>query len=121
MRRFIAVIMSAIILIMANGVTANASERACNTSYTPSLSISGTTATCKLKVIASNLSYPIEATIVLKHGTSEVKRWDNLTANGIMNFSDTANVVSGYTYTMQVTLKINGVTYPVTDIVKTCP
>ena len=108
MRRFIAIIMSAIILVMANGVTVNASERACNTSYTPSLSFSGTTATCKLKVIASNMSYPIEATIVLKHGTSVVKQWDNLTANGFMNFSDTAGVVSGNTYTMQVTLSERG-------------
>jgi hypothetical protein len=44
-----------------------------------------------------------------------------LTAMGVMNFSDTAGVVSGYTYTMQVTLKINGVSYPVGDITKTCP
>jgi len=121
MRKFIALIISAVILVMVNGVTVNASERACNTSYVPTLSFSGTTATCKLKVTANNMSHPIEATVVLKHGTSEVKRWDNLTANGIMNFSDTAYVVSGYTYTMQVTLKINGVTYPVADIVKTCP
>ncbi|MCR5500277.1 MAG: hypothetical protein K6F31_07775 [Acetatifactor sp.] len=121
MRRLIAIIMSAIILIMANGVTVNASERACNTSYTPSLSFSGTTATCKLKVIASNMSYPIEASVTLKHGNTVVKQWTNLTANGIMNFSDTAEVISGNTYTMQVTLKINGVSHNVTDIVKTCP
>ncbi len=121
MRRFIALIISAVILVMVNGVAVNASERACTISYVPTMSFSGTTATCKLKVTANNMSHPIEATIVLKHGTSEVKRWDNLTANGIMNFSDTAGVVSGNTYTMQVTLKINGVTYPVTDIVKTCP
>ncbi len=121
MRRFIAVIISAVMLVMMNGSTVLASERACNTTYTPSLSFSGTTATCKLKVIASNASQPIEATVVLKHGTTEVKRWDNLTAMGVMNFSDTAGVVSGYTYTMQVTLKINGVSYPVGDITKTCP
>ena len=60
-------------------------------------------------------------TVVLKHGSSVVKQWDNLTATGIMNFSDTAGVVSGYTYTMQVTLKINNVSYPVGDITKTCP
>lgn len=121
MRKFIALIISAVILVMVNGITVNASEKASNTSYTPGLSFSGTTATCKLKVTASNMSYPIEATVVLKHGTTEVKRWNNLTATGIMNFSDTASVVSGYTYTMQVTLKINNVSYPVADITKTCP
>lgn len=121
MRRVIAVILSAIILVMANGATIHASERACNTSYTPSLSFSGTTATCKLKVIASNMSHPIEATVTLKHGSTVVKQWTNLTATGIMNFSDTAGVVSGNTYTMQVTLKINGVSHNVADIVKTCP
>lgn len=121
MRKFIAIFISVIVLVVMNGSTVNAFERASNTSYTPSLSFSGTTATCKLKVIASNALHPIEATVVLKHGSSVVKQWDNLTATGIMNFSDTAGVVSGYTYTMQVTLKINNVSYPVGDITKTCP
>ena len=67
MRKFIALIISAVILVMVNGITVNASEKACNTSYTPSLSFSGTTATCKLKVTASKMSYPIYATVVLKH------------------------------------------------------
>jgi|GEM_PF-1726504 len=120
MRRVLAILVT-VVIVMLVSMTSSASEQEMNTSYTPSLSFSGTTATCKLLVIASNMSYPIEASITLKHGSSVVKQWNSLTASGIMNFSDTAGVVSGYTYTMQVTLKINGVSYSVADITKTCP
>ena len=44
-----------------------------------------------------------------------------LVYNVHMIFSDTAYVTSGCTYTMQVTLKINGVSYTVADITKVCP
>lgn len=67
MRKFIAIIITAMILVMTNGTTVNESEWACYTAYTPNLSFIGTTATCKRKVIASNVLHPIEATVVLKH------------------------------------------------------
>ncbi|MBO7339565.1 MAG: hypothetical protein J6U66_05805 [Lachnospiraceae bacterium] len=87
----------------------------------PGLSFSGTTATCSLRVYASHTTDTILAAVTLKHGSSTVKQWTNLTAYGTMNFSDTAPVSHGETYTMQVTLEINGVSYSVADITKTCP
>jgi hypothetical protein len=87
----------------------------------PGLNFSGTTATCSLKVYASHATDSIVATVTLKHGSSNVKQWTNLTDNGILDFSDTATVVHGESYTMQVTLSVNGVPYTVADITKTCP
>ena len=117
MRKIIAV-MSVVVMVMLVSIKSYAAE---NTVYTPSLSFNGTTATCKLMVVASNMSHSIEATVTLKHGSSVIAHWDNLTAMGVMNFSDNATVVHGYTYTLQITLKINGVSYSVPDITKTCP
>ena len=86
----------------------------------PSLSISGTTATCNLTVVSNNMSYPIEASVKLMKGNTTVKSWSGLSANGYLSFSDTASVSKGNTYTMKTTVKINGVSYYVADIVKTC-
>ena len=119
MRKIIA-LMSVFAIVIAMSFPA----RAANESYVstfPGLSFSGTTATCSLDVYAAHATDPIVASVTLKHGSSTVKQWTNLTANGILNFSDVAGVVHGYTYTMQVTLTINGVPYMVSDVTKTCP
>lgn len=86
----------------------------------PTLTMNGTTATCRLMVYAANTSYPIEATVTLKCGNTVIEEWTDLTATGYLNFSDTATVTHGNTYTMVTTLKINGVSQNVADISKTC-
>ncbi len=119
MRKFIA-ILSAVILVLALSFP----SKAANTAYVsawPGLSFSGTTATCSLTVYAGYSTDSIEATVKLMHGSTTVKQWTNLTANGYLNFSDSANVTHGETYTLQITLKINGVAYTVADTTKTCP
>ncbi|MBR4607958.1 MAG: hypothetical protein IKO41_17260 [Lachnospiraceae bacterium] len=119
MRRFIA-LMSVFIIVIAMSFPV----KAANESFMrviPSLSISGTTATCSLNVYAEHTTDLIKASVVLKHGNSVVAQWLNMTANGYMFFSDTVTVAHGETYTMQVTLEINGVSYPIADIAKTCP
>ncbi|MBR3508418.1 MAG: hypothetical protein IKO03_06605 [Lachnospiraceae bacterium] len=118
MRKIIAVIsMLAIVLVMSFPSRA-ATEASAN--VFPGLKYNGTTATCSLMVFGEHTTDSIVASVTLKHGSSTVKQWTNLTANGYMNFSDTANVVYGETYTMYVTLEINGVSYPVANITKTC-
>ena len=119
MRRIVALLSVVAILFAASMHVMAASESYGNA--TANLSFSGTTATCKLNVVASNMSYPIEASVKLMHGSTVVAQWSNMTSNGYMFFSDTASVVSGYTYTMKITLKINGVSYDIADITKTCP
>lgn len=97
--------------------------KAANESYAiiqPGLNFSGTTATCSLKVYAENTTDSIVASVTLKQGNSIVKQWSNITDSGYMNFSDTANVLHGSTYTLHVTVEINGISYNVTDITKTC-
>ena len=119
MRKFI-VLLSALAIVIAMGASVKASSE----SYAriiPGLSFSGTTATCSLKVFAEHTTDSIVATVTLKHGSSTVKQWSNLTDDGILDFSDTASVLHGETYTMQVTLTINGSPYPVADVTKTCP
>ncbi|MBR3469627.1 MAG: hypothetical protein IKH28_08040 [Lachnospiraceae bacterium] len=119
MRKLISIFL-AIAVMLWFGSTANAANSAYAT-IIPNLSFSGTTATCDLTVYAGYTTDSIEASVVLKNGTIPIKQWTNLTANGYMDFSDTAYVSHGSTYTMQVTLKINGVSYSVADITKICP
>lgn len=113
-------IFSVIAVIIWFGSTASAANSAYATVISD-LSFSGTIATCELDVYAGYVTDSIEATVILKNGTIPIKQWSNMTANGYMIFSDTAYVTSGCTYTMQVTLKINGVSYTVADITKVCP
>lgn len=118
MRRIIAVVMVVSIFFMMT-VSAKAAEQERSIAV-PNLKFNGATATCSLEVSANNTSDPIIASVTLKHGNTVVKQWLNMTASGYMNFSDTAHVVQGNTYTMQVLLYINGVLYPISDITKTC-
>ncbi len=119
MRKSIAV-MLAFVLMIAVSLHANAASES-GEIVVPGLSFSGTTATCSLDVCAANATDSIIASITLKHGNSTIKQWTNLTDTGIMLFSDSATVVHGQTYTMHVTLSINGISYIVADITKTCP
>ncbi len=119
MRRVItAVSMLAVILFMSVPVKA---ESIAFISAFPGLNYNGTTATCSLEVYAGHSTDSIEATVTLKCGSTTIAQWNNLTANGYMNFSDTATVSHGLSYTMHVTLKVNGQSYNVSDITKICP
>ena len=90
MRKFIAVT-SIIVIVMVMGMKSMAANES-GASIFPGLSFSGTTATCSLKVYAEHVTDSIVATVTLKHGSSTVRQWTNLTVAGIMNFSDTATV-----------------------------
>lgn len=118
MRKIMALLSVLFVVIMIG-----ASAKAANESYAriiTGLSFSGTTATCSLKVYAEHTTDTIVATVTLKHGSTTVKQWTNLTDYGILDFSDTASVSYGETYTMQIMLTINGSPYPVADITRTC-
>jgi len=119
MRKFIA-ILSVLVIFITVSFPVKAAEQSYGVAI-PDLTFSGTTATCSLDVLAGNVTDSIIATVMLKRGNSIVKQWQNLTDTGDLYFSDTASVVHGYTYTLHVTLSINGVTYNVADITKTCP
>ncbi len=118
MRKILA-LLSVLVIVLTVSFPVKA-ENQSNAIITANLTFNGiSTATCSLDVNAGNASYPIVATVTLKHGSTIVKQWLNLTANGYMSFSDTANVVYGETYTMQITVAVNGVVYNLADITKT--
>ena len=118
MRKAIAVII-VILLIFMRVCPAKANEES-NSYITSNLSFNGTTAVCSLDVIGCGTYDPIVATVTLKHGNTIVKQWVGLTGTGYLSFSDTAQVVYGNTYTMQVTVCVNGNVIGVGDITKTC-
>ena len=119
MRRLItAISVLAVILFMNVPVKA---ESMAYISALPGLNYSGTTATCSLEVYAGHSTDSIEATVTLKRGSTTIAQWNNLTANGYLIFSDSATVSHGQSYTMHVTLKVNGQSYNISDITKTCP
>ncbi|MCR5459763.1 MAG: hypothetical protein K6F51_07700 [Acetatifactor sp.] len=119
MRKIIA-LFSVLIIIFAMSFPVKAADESLNYIH-PELIFSGTTATCSLTVYAERSTDSIVASVTLKQGNSIVKQWSNLSSNGYVTFSDTATVSHGVTYTMHVTVSINGVSYPVSDITKTCP
>lgn len=119
MRKFIA-ILSVLVIVVSADYTVKAAIKS-GSLVLPGLSFSGTTATCSLEVYAPHASDTIVASVILRRGKSIVKQWTNLTDIGDMDFSDTATVSHGQTYTMQVTLSVNGIPYTIADIVKTCP
>ena len=119
MRRLIAV-MSVLVMVFVTCVPVKAASESVAFVF-PGLSFSGTTATCSLEVYAEHATDTIVATVKLKHGNSVVKQWTNLTDAGMLDFSDTAGVSHGETYTLQVTLTINGLPYPVADVTRVCP
>ena len=118
MKKCIAVILI-MALIIVNAIPVQAAEQTYGQVFT-SLRFSGTTAICELETWGNTTTDPIVATVTLKQGNTIIKQWIGLTASGYMNFSDTVEVVYGNTYTMQVTLYINGTLISVGDITRTC-
>lgn len=86
----------------------------------PSLNFSGTTATCKVQVIATSGSDSITADITLYEGSSCIESW-TATGTGTLTFTDTVTVKSGKTYTLSVDAVVAGVAMDTAQISKTCP
>ena len=118
MRKIVALIL-VVMMIMHLCIPVRAEERRAGYSNSE-LYFNGTTAICSLEVSAANSSAPIVASVTLKRGNTVVKQWLNMTASGYMNFSDSASVAYGNTYTLHVSLYVNGVQVSVPDITKTC-
>lgn len=111
-------VMLIILLLMSATLTAYAATPRAATIY-PSITFSGTTATCKATIIGSSSSKLIVATIKLWHGSTCLETW---TASGYsyVSFSETANVVKGETYTLTVAVTEGGVSQPEASCSETC-
>ena len=79
-------------------------------SFNPSLTFSGTTASCYVKI--TQIGKPIAATMELWHGTTLVDSWSG-TGRSSLTLNEThSGCVSGWTYTLKINGTIGGVTFP---------
>lgn len=86
-------------------------------SAVPGLTVNGTTATCTLSAVGNYSTDKLVASIKLYKGSVLIDSW-TATGNGYIFFSDTATISRGPTYTLKVTLTVNGVNFPVPAVSK---
>ena len=111
----------AILLVMALLLTMIVPAYAAQTRtvrVTPSISFSGSTATCKANIRGEKATDVITATVTLWRDGSYVRSW-NATAMGALSFTGTAAAVSGSSYRLVVAYSINGETKPSHSISRT--
>lgn len=86
---------------------------------TPTLTISGTTASCSVKVYGKNANDSISVTMKLWDGNECIRTW---TGSGtlMVSLSKTATVTKGHSYTLTVDAVIAGVSQPRTSAYGTC-
>lgn len=80
---------------------------------TPSLTINGNTASCKLDVIAYNNNDKITATVILQKENSRgnytnVKSWPGLKGTGYLYFADSYTVTAGSNYRLRADVTVSG-------------
>ncbi|MDO4812839.1 MAG: hypothetical protein Q3995_04890 [Eubacteriales bacterium] len=104
------------VFVMVMSLTANAAIQA--TQVRPTLSFSGTKATCEVTVVDSGKS--IDATMELWCGSTLVDSWSG-SSSSLLTLTGDHDVVSGCTYTLTVSGTVNGVAFTGTPVSKTCP
>lgn len=107
-----------LILIMTFTLTVNVfatEQRALR--LTPSLSIDGTVATCKVTV--SEQGKDIEVTMELWSGSTLINSWDK-TGNSVVLLSESCKVTKGKTYTLKTYGTVDGVSFTGRTVTGTC-
>ena len=84
----------------------------------PSLSFSGTTATCEVLATADNYTDDIYLEIELWRGSVKIEDW-TASGEGFIDFSETASAAKGNTYTLKVYAEIDNVEISPVSITKT--
>nr|WP_325299264.1 hypothetical protein [uncultured Dysosmobacter sp.] len=110
MKRRICILAAVFLLVLS--ATAGAVETR-ELTPRPSLSFSGTTATCKVDIFAEAPSAKISATVKLWDGGTCLKTWTD-SDTGVLSFSEThsRNITAGKSYQMTVDYTIAGKSYP---------
>lgn len=108
-----------LLLVFTLGITAQAAQpRAAQ--ITPSLSFSGTTATCAVTVRGDKTTDSIAITAKLYQGGTLLKTWTK-SGTGTVKLSETATVTKTRSYILESTVTINGVKQTVAPVMKACP
>lgn len=87
-------------------------------SGSPSLSFSGTTATCKLSVISAGST--IDCTLTLYEGDTIIQSWSG-SNTGYLLLSGSTTVQHGHTYTLSGSGSVNGSPITISPVTRTCP
>lgn len=85
----------------------------------PSLSFSGTTASCRIIVRGDRSSDTLSATAKLWTGKTCLKTW-TIKGTGKIQTTKTATVSKGKTYKLTVDYTVNGVKQPQKSVTRTC-
>ena len=87
-------------------------------SITPSLSFSGSTASCSVTI--KKLGKQISATMELWHGTTKVDSWSGTGISSLTINETHSGCVSGWTYTLKINGTIGGVAFSEVTVAATC-
>ena len=118
MKKIISILLI-IFLLTSTSVTAFASNNSVKgAGFSPSLSFSGTTANCYLRVTQSGANVSI--TLTLSEGTSTIASWSS-SGYHYATISQSATVQPGHTYTLSGTATANGVSITIDPVTGTCP
>lgn len=115
-RRFAAAILACLMTVAL--VTSAYAAEARAIVATPSLSFSGTTATCKLSVIKPGAA--IDTTLELWSGNTLLASWSGTGTSRVI-ISKTKTVTRGQSYTLKAHGTVGGATLTVAPVTKTCP
>ena len=116
MAKRIASVALALLMILSISATAVSTRTA---DVQPTLTFQGTTAKCSLTVYGDNGNDRISATIELRQGNTVVDSWST-SGSGWINWSGSASVTRGRTYTLVINVTINGTEYSPISISRTC-
>ena len=116
MKKRILILSIALMLLISIPVQAVAAPRAAGK---PTLTFSGTTATCYVKVTGNNANDSVSAVMRLWDGDECIRTWSG-SGTSYITLSKTATVTQGHTYTLTVDAVIGGVTQPRASTSGTC-
>lgn len=86
----------------------------------PTLSFSGTTASCYVNCKGTSTSDKVSATLTLYQGSTYVDSWSG-SGTGSVFISGQCTVNSGKSYTLTLSYSVNGATKPSVSVTNTCP
>ena len=113
------VVFAALLLfLIAIPVSAQATQR--STASIPSITFSGTTATCTVSVNGDSANDSISLTAKLYQGNKCIATWTD-SGNGKLRLSRTKTVQSGKTYKLTADVTINGTALATAPTTGTCP
>ncbi len=104
-----------LVSIISNSMMVSAAIR--TTMVTPTLTFTGTTAYCRVSI--TEIGKDIEATLELWQGDTLIDSWSG-SATSYLVIAGNHSVISGLTYTLEVTGTIDGVAFTGTPVIKTC-